>query len=67
MKAPSSPGVPECESCPNREWSDICQLVPPVEEPFGLINRRAMYQAGQYVFYEGHVWPLACIFSVRGG
>ena len=55
MKAASSPAIPECESCPNREFSDICQLVPPVEEPFGLIKRRAMYQAGQHVFYEGHV------------
>jgi CRP/FNR family transcriptional regulator len=55
MKAASSPAIPECESCPNREISDICQIVPPVEEPFGLIKRRAMYQPGQYVFYEGHV------------
>lgn len=55
MKAPTSPAIPECEACPNRESSDICQLVPFVEEPFGLIKRRAMYQAGQFVFYEGHV------------
>ena len=54
MKTAFSPAIPECESCPNREFSDICQLVPPVEEPFGLIKRRAMYQAGQQVFYEGH-------------
>lgn len=55
MKAPTSPAIPECEACPNRESSDICQLVPSVEKPFGLIKRRAMYQAGQFVFYEGHV------------
>ena len=55
MKAASSQAIPECESCPNRELSDICQIVPPSEEPFGLIKRRATYQAGQYVFYEGHV------------
>lgn len=45
----------ECESCPNREFSDICDIIPPVEESVGLIKRRAMYQPGQYVFYEGHV------------
>ena len=55
MKVPTSPAIPECAVCPNRESSDICQLVPSVEEPFGLIKRRAMYQAGQFVFYEGHV------------
>lgn len=55
MKAPTSLAIPECAACPNRESSDICQLVPSVEEPFGLIKRRAMYQAGQFVFYEGHV------------
>ena len=55
MKTAFSPGIPECESCPNREFSDICQLVPPVKDPFGLIKRRAMYQKGQQVFYEGHV------------
>jgi len=47
--------ISDCESCPNREFSDICNIVPPVEEPFGLIKRRAIYQPGQYVFYEGHV------------
>ncbi|MEJ2232201.1 MAG: hypothetical protein P8X46_13590 [Nitrospirales bacterium] len=49
MKSASSPAIPECESCPNRELSDICQIVPPSEEPFGLIKRRAFYQAGQHV------------------
>ncbi|MEO7859109.1 MAG: cyclic nucleotide-binding domain-containing protein [Nitrospirales bacterium] len=26
-----------------------------MEEPFGLIKPRALYQGGQYVFYKGHV------------
>lgn len=55
MKAPTSPFIPECTACPHRKSSDICQLVPSVDEPFGLIKRRTMYQAGQCVFYEGHV------------
>jgi CRP/FNR family transcriptional regulator len=55
MKAVPPPAIPDCESCPNREFSDICELVPPSEESFGLIKRRAMYRPGQHVFYEGHV------------
>ena len=55
MKTVSRSTIPDCESCPNREFSDICDIVPPTEEPFGLIKRRAMYQPGQHVFYEGHV------------
>ena len=55
MKTVLRPSIPDCESCPNREFSDICGIVPPTEEPFGLIKRRAMYQPGQQVFYEGHV------------
>jgi len=55
MKTVPRPSIPDCESCPNREFSDICGIVPPTEEPFGLIKRRAMYQPGQQVFYEGHV------------
>jgi hypothetical protein len=54
-EASISPAIPECIACPHRESSDICQLVPSVDEPFGLIKRRTMYQAGQFVFYEGHV------------
>ena len=55
MKAVPPPAIPDCESCPNREFSDICELVPPSEESSGLIKRRAMYRPGQHVFYEGHV------------
>ncbi len=55
MKTVSRPSAPNCESCLNRESSDICGIVPPTEEPFGLIKRKAMYQPGQHVFYEGHV------------
>ncbi len=55
FKSLTSPVIPDCETCPNREFSDICEIVPPSEEPFGLIKRRAMYQPGQHVFYEGHV------------
>ena len=55
MKAISPLMTPDCETCPNRKFSDICDIVPSVEESGGLIKRRAMYQPGQYVFYEGHV------------
>ncbi len=55
MKPVSSPSISDCEVCPNREYSDICEMVPQTEEPFGLIKRRALYQPGQFVFYEGHV------------
>lgn len=55
MKTPPPPFIADCETCPNREFSDICDIVPPVEESLGLIKRRAMYQPGQFVFYEGHV------------
>ncbi len=55
MKTANSPVIPDCESCPNRELSDICDIVPPSEERYGLIKRRAMYRPGQFVFYEGHV------------
>lgn len=54
MKTVPNPIVQDCDSCPNREISDICEIVPPEEEPYGLIKRRATYQPGQFVFYEGH-------------
>jgi len=54
MKSPSSLVTSDCEACPNREFSDICDIVPPVEESGGFIRRRAMYRPGQHVFYEGH-------------
>lgn len=55
MKIIPSPAITDCETCPNRESSDICEIVPSSEEPVGLVKRRAMYQPGQSVFYEGHV------------
>ena len=45
----------DCETCSSREFSDICGILPPAEEPVGLIKHRALYQPGQFVFYEGHV------------
>jgi CRP-like cAMP-binding protein len=54
MKTVLSPVIPECEFCPNRQVSDICQIVLPVKENSGIIKRRAMYRSGQFVFYEGH-------------
>lgn len=55
MKTLPSPAIPDCEACPHRESSDICEIVPPSEESLGLVKRRVMYQPGQQVFYEGHV------------
>ncbi|WNM62118.1 hypothetical protein [Candidatus Nitrospira neomarina] len=66
MKASISPGIPECTVCPHRESSDIYQLVPSVDEPFGHIKHRTMYQAGQFVFYEGHV-ALGLYILCQGG
>lgn len=55
MKTIPSPAITECEVCPHRESSDICEIMPPSDGPFGMVKRRAMYQPGQFVFYEGHV------------
>ncbi len=54
MKPVTSITISDCEACPSRETSDICEIVPNTEGPLGLIKRRANYQPGQYVFYEGH-------------
>jgi CRP-like cAMP-binding protein len=55
MKIPTPLVIADCERCPNRPYSDICDMVPAVENLLGVMKQRAMYQAGQYVFYEGHV------------
>lgn len=55
MKTIPSPAITDCGTCPQRETSEICEIVPLSEEPFGLVKRRAMYQPGQHVFYEGHM------------
>jgi CRP-like cAMP-binding protein len=55
MKVPAPLVIADCEGCPQRPYSDICDMVPAVENSSVVMRRRAMYQAGQYVFYEGHV------------
>ena len=55
MKTFPSPVIQDCEACRHRESSDICEIVPSSEESSGLVKRRAMYQPGQHIFYEGHV------------
>ena len=54
MKTMTPPTIRDCETCAQRESSDICEVVPFPEEPSGLVKRRVMYQPGQSVFYEGH-------------
>ena len=55
MKAIPSLAIPDCGLCPNRECSDICEILPQTGESLGLVRRQAVYQPGQHVFYEGHV------------
>lgn len=55
MKVPTPLVIADCAGCPNRPYSDICDMVPAVENSLGVMKRRVMYQAGQFVFYEGHV------------
>lgn len=54
MKPVTPLALSDCDTCPNRDESDICDLIPPVEQPDGILKRRAIYHPGQFVFYEGH-------------
>lgn len=65
MKPVPPRALSDCETCPNRDDSDICDLIPPIEEPQGILKRRAIYQPGQFVFYEGHV-PLGLYVLCQG-
>ena len=63
---PITPIAPsDCETCPKRDDSDICDLIPPGEEAPGVLKRRAIYQPGQFVFYEGHA-PLGLYVLCQG-
>ena len=55
MKTIPSPAIPDCELCPNRECSEICEILPQDGDALSLVKRQVIYQPGQHVFYEGHV------------
>lgn len=55
----------DCETCPKRDDSDICDVISPEKDPQGILKRRAIYQPGQCVFYEGHL-PLGVYVLCQG-
>ncbi|MDR4493662.1 MAG: Crp/Fnr family transcriptional regulator [Nitrospirales bacterium] len=65
MKPVLPSAIPDCTTCHNRDDSDICDLIPPGKESQGILKRRAIYQPGQFVFYEGHV-PLGLYVLCQG-
>ncbi len=46
--------IDDCHSCNHRSTSDLCNLNSAEIAEFEEIRRRVVYQAGQFVFYEGH-------------
>ncbi len=44
----------ECGSCRNKNGSDLCDLGGADAAEFQHMRRTVLYEAGQYLFYEGH-------------